>query len=387
MSGTRPPDRVELLVGGRAYGGWTEFRVTRAMDRAAGDFTLTVSERWPGQSDPWRILPYDAVEIRLGGDVLLTGYVDSVSPEADATMHRVRIAGRSKTGQLVDCTPELPGTEFRGSTLPAIARALAQPFGVDVVVQVPDGRPFGVEAADRTDKAWDMIERLARLRGVIAHDDEQGRLVLARAGTGRASGMLELGRNLIEASAKLDGSKRFSRYVTLGQRQTGAAVSRDGDGDTADADPAQRASAGVQVGVRGEATDPGVPLYRPRVFRAESGGDAASARDRAVWAAATARAKALQATLKVQGWRQADGRLWKLNEVVKVKADWLRLDHDLLIIEAEFALSSESGRTTELTVTPPEALLSEPLRQPTGGGGGQGAAWADVIAGSGRPAS
>lgn len=376
-------DTVELIIGGSIYAGWTEFRVTRSMDRAAGDFDLSVSERWPGRTEAWRILPFAEVEIRLGGDPVLKGYVDVVEPETDAKTHRVRIRGRSKTCDLVDCTPELRGTEFRGATLPAIARALAQPFGVEVVTEAPDGAPFGVEAKEKTDTAWATIERLGRLRGVVCHDDEQGRLVLTRAGERRAAGSLELGRNLLAASARIDVSKRFSRYASMTQRQTGAAVSRDGDGDVEDSEEAEQPNAGVQVSVTGLATDPDVPRYRPKIFRAEGAGDTAFAQQRAVWAAATARAKSLQVEATVQGWRKADGALWRLNEQVKIRADWLRLDHDLLVIGTEFTLGQD-GRRVKLVLTPKEALLPEPLRPARAGGRGGGRSYNDIIANSGR---
>ena len=61
-------DDVELVISGRIFGGWTEFRITRAMDRAAGDFDLSVTERMPTRAEAWRIEPFDEVEIRLGGD-------------------------------------------------------------------------------------------------------------------------------------------------------------------------------------------------------------------------------------------------------------------------------------------------------------------------------
>jgi prophage tail gpP-like protein len=377
-------DTVELLIGGAIYAGWTDFRVTRSMDRAAGDFDLTVTERWPGRTEAWRILPFGEVDLRLGGDPVLKGYVDVVEPEIDAKQHRVRIRGRSKTCDLVDCTPELRGTEFRGATLPAIARALSQPFGIEVVTEAPEGAAFGVEAKEKTDTAWKTIERLGRLRGVVCHDDEQGRLVLTRAGERRAAGSLELGRNLLAVSARIDVSKRFSRYVSMTQRQTGAAVARDGDGDTDDAEEAEQPNAGVQVSVTGVATDPDVPRNRPKIFRAEGAGDTAFAQQRAVWAAATARAKSLQVEATALGWRKDDGALWRLNELVAIKADELRLDHDLLVIGTEFTLG-EDGRRTRLTLTPKEALLPEPLRPArTGRRGAGGGSWNDAIAGSGR---
>lgn len=380
---TTDPNRPELLVDGRIYAGWTSLRVTRAMDRAAADFDLSVSERWAGQGEPWRIVPFAPVVLRFGADVVLTGYVDRAEPSLDAREHAVRIAGRSKTADLVDCTPELAGTEFRGSTLSAIARALAAPFGIDVAAEAPDGAPFQMEAKDRTDTAWDTIERLARLRGVLACDDERGRLVLTRAGSDRASARLVQGKNILSAKAKLDGSKRFSRYVALAQRPTAAAMARDGDGDTGDADVTQRENAGVQVAVSGVATDDGVPRYRPKVIRAEGSGDAAFARQRALWAATSARARAVQADIEVQGWRQPDGALWRINHLVPISAPLLRLDHELLIIGVEFMLD-ERGRRTRLTVTPPEAMTPEPLREDAGGGRGRGGSWADVIQNSGR---
>ena len=73
----------------------------------------------------------------------------------------------------------------------------------------------------------------------------------------------------------------------------------------------------------------------------------------------------------VQGWRQQDGRLWRVNELLKVRADWLRLDHELLVVGTEFTLD-DAGRRTMLTVMPPAGMTPEPLEGRRGGGGGGG---------------
>lgn len=371
------PDGVELRVRGRVFGGWTRFRVTRGLDRAAADFDLQVAERWPGRDAPWPIEPFDEVELALGGDPVLTGYVDVVGPAIGPAQREVRVAGRSRTADLVDCMPEgVGGTEFRGSTLPAIARALARPFGIEVVEEADGGPPFGVGAVDREDTAWEAIERLCRMRGLLACDDERGRLVLTRAGRRRAAGALEQGVNVEAAAAELNVSRRYSRYVVLAQRALAAAVAPDGDGDATDLDPSERAGAGEEVAVQATADDPGVPRHRPRVFRAEAEADVAEARQRAVWAAATARGRALRARLRVAGWRQADGRLWRINELVHVRAPWLRLDREMLIVTVTHTLDHDGGRATELVVTPPEAMLPEPIRAPASGTSDR---WRDVV--------
>lgn len=366
-------DAPELRIEGKAYRGWTEISVGRALDQGCAEFTLSSAERWPGLDQPWRILPFSSVEIRLGDDLVLTGYVDRLAPVLAPGTADVRVQGRSKTADLVDCTPELAGTEFRRATLPAIARALAKPFGVEVIERADCGGPIALERIDRADTAWDTIERLCRMRAVLATDDPLGRLVLVRAGTARASTALVQGQNVLEASADLNVSKRYSRYIVLGQSGSAAAQDIAGDGDADDDEPAERAGAGAVTAVEGIAADPDVPRYRPRVLRADSNGTAADARARAVWAATTGRARALRAEAIVAGWRQADGRLWQVNELVQVTIPRLDLDRDMLVVAVDHSLTVRGGRRTRLTLIPPEALAPEPVAAPTGRG-----SWADV---------
>lgn len=373
-----PVDVPQLTVDGRIYAGWTEVRVSRGMDRAAGDFTLSVAERWPGQAEDWPILPFAPVEIRFGADLVLTGYVDRVMPALSAGGREVKVSGRSKTADLVDCTP-LVGAEFRRATLPAIARALAQPFGIEVVEEVTPGAPFALEAVDRTDTAWATIERLARMRGVLATDDAAGRLVLTRTASRRASGALVQGRNVEAAAATINVVKRFSAYIVLSQQPGAAALDPGGDGDEPDGEPGELPGAGSAPGIEAIAEDPDVPRFRPRVLRAEGQGGVADARARAKWAASTARGLALQATVTVAGWRQPDGRLWQANELAKVVIPYLRLDHEMIIMEITYLLSPSTGRTTELVLCPPEALTLEPEAAPARATGGAAAgSWADV---------
>jgi prophage tail gpP-like protein len=378
LSGALPAaerDRPILLVEGKRYLGWTSLRVTRALDRAAADFSLDIAESWPGLTESWSLAPFNPVQLLLGdeGDLVLTGYIDRVAPGVDADRATVAVAGRSKTCDLIDCTPEIAGTEFRRSTLPAIARALCAPFGIEVVEEVDTGAAFPVEGFDRGDTAYETIERLARLRAVLATDDPQGRLVLTRATTTRrASTDLVLGQNVEAAEAELNGAKRFSRYLVLAQQPSAVAWDREGDGDAEDEDRTERPGSSPQPAVQATTEDATVPRYRPRIFRAEGAADAASATARAAWAAKTAAARAVRCTVTVQGWRQGDGRLWQVNELVMARIPRLQLDREMLVAALTFHASVEQGRVTELVLTPPEALTPEPISYRHRGGGGAG---------------
>jgi prophage tail gpP-like protein len=79
-----------------------------------------------------------------------------------------------------DCVSALP------YKLDAIAREIASLFKTDVVVQTDVGGPFPDATIERHETGFAFLERLCRLRSVLATDDEQGRLVLTRAGNDRA---------------------------------------------------------------------------------------------------------------------------------------------------------------------------------------------------------
>jgi len=62
------------------------------------------------------------------------------------------------------------------------------------------------------------IERHARAHGVIVTDDEEGALVLTRAGAHRSPTKLALGRNVLSADAHFSHRDRYSLYVVKGQQ-------------------------------------------------------------------------------------------------------------------------------------------------------------------------
>jgi prophage tail gpP-like protein len=108
----------------------------------------------------------------------------------------------------------------------------------------------------------------------------------------------------------------------------------------------------VQTEVKGEALDPDVPRYRPHVVMAESTADGPTAMQRAVWQAKYNAARGTLARVIVPDWRQSDGSLWRLNQLVAVRIPFLSLDMELLIAGVSYQLNAHHGRHTELTVGP-----------------------------------
>lgn len=357
------PDLLTLSIGGRAYGGWASARVSRGIDRCATDFDFEVSERWAGEATPWRINPFDPCVVAVDGAPILTGYVDDVRPMIDGTQHSVRICGRSKTEDLIDCKPDIAGGQFSGFTLAAIARAVSAPFGIGVI-DASGGlanNTFGDASLERGETAFAFLERLGRLSGVLLSDDVNGNLVLTTAGAARAAGSLIQGRNISVARAELTSRHRFSDYIVKGQHALGS------PGGTASWSGAGGVGGGtapppstVQTAQEAVAHDASVPRYRPCVVLAESMLTGAGMQLRANWLMQSAFGRSTSAEITVAGWRQPDGTLWTVNQIVPVTAPVLGVDRDLLIAGVSFQVNSYHGRVTILRVGPVEAFTPDP---------------------------
>lgn len=333
------PDII-LTVNGRNYGGWKEATITRSLDAVAGKFDLVSMDKWEVAAQRWTIFPGDACSIAIDGVTLITGYVDKAGPSYDPESHGIKILGRDKTADLVDCSAVVKSNELRGLTLAGIAAAVAKPFGIGVKSQVDSGPAFPVFAIQPAETAWEAIERAARQRFMVVTTDGIGNAVIADIGTVRAVDSLIEGENIKAASAEYDYSQRFSEYIVKGQ----AAARNDGW------EPAVAA-------VESRATDPNVKRYRPKIINAETQASDGSASNRAQLEAASRAGKSTKITVTVQGWTMSNGELWPLNGIIRIRSPLLSIDEDVLISEVAFKVSDSNGITTDLQLTRPDAYL------------------------------
>ena len=335
---------VSLRVGGQRHAGWKSITIDRSMETLSGAFRVGLAERWDESFTPREIEDGDRVECLIGGDVVVTGWVDDVRVDYDARMHELEIAGRDASGDLVDCSAINTPGQWRNRKLEAIAAAIAQPFGIGVRAEVDTGAPFATFDLEQGETAHEAIQRLCRLRAILCIADRRGNLLLTRAGHRRASTALVEGENILMASAIRTQKERFSQVLVKGQTQ---------GSDQIDAQTMTKAA--------GQFLDPGVKRYRPLLLTAEGQADSARCQERAAWEGTTRYGKAIQASVTVPGWRQESGDLWDINTLVRLESPMLKLNETLLISELTYTLDESGGEVTTLGLTRPEAfqLLKE----------------------------
>lgn len=359
------PD-VILKADGMEYGGWKAIRITSGINSLSGAFELSLSERWPAQPERRQIKAGTACQVFLGSACVITGYVDEVNISYGSQSHPVRVRGRDKTGDLVDCSYDGETTQWKNITLLKIAKEICKPFGIDVLSETETGGPFESVSYGQGDTVESFLRRLARQRGVLmTSNPDDGNLIFTKAAAGRAPVRLVLGENIKSSSVQISNLERFSHYLVKGQ---GNALGFEQFFD--DQEGAEENAIALQktISPHGKAIDEGISRYRPKVVLPERVGDIKGMEERAAYEARSRKGRSRRATYIVQGWemvsRDAAGTtsLWRPNLLVDVVDAWAGIEGQCLIESISYVLDGTSGTISEITVVPPDAYTPEPAK-------------------------
>jgi prophage tail gpP-like protein len=340
--------KVSLNVNGLLYEGWKDVSITRGIECLSGAFDLAVSERWAGQKVKWPINEGDECSVSIEGQTLITGYIDQRHLAYTHDDHSISVSGRDKAADLVDSSALLNHWEFLGRPADRIVRTIAEPFlgkghvtlAAGIKLPTPQMR-FPVNPGET---AFEAVDRICRLSGLLAMSDGVGGIILTRAGTSKTTTPLIEGENILAASSEYNHSQRFYKYLVGGQH-----VGND------------EFFGAAACGIDAFALDKVVRKTRVLMVRAEGIVTPESAKRRAEWEATIRAARAGCAEVTVRGWTQADGSVWPINALVVIKSPMLELDGEMLITQAVYKKNDQSGTITTLSLKRPDAFTPEPV--------------------------
>ncbi|EPV9276039.1 phage baseplate assembly protein, partial [Salmonella enterica subsp. enterica serovar Newport] len=213
-------ESVILTVDGKLWEGWTEMSVSRSLKAIAGEFDLSVTTRWSAAA-PRVIREGQPCTVRLGTDTVLTGYIDDFIPSYDAENVETRVMGRDKTGDLVDCSVVHSSGKWKGVRLEQVAADVCRPFGITVITETPTGEAFASVVLEQGETGFELLDRLAKQRGVLLTSDGAGNLIITRASSVRAGVSLVLGKNILAARGRFSWRERNSQYIIKGTTSAG----------------------------------------------------------------------------------------------------------------------------------------------------------------------
>ncbi|HIE4193316.1 MULTISPECIES: phage baseplate assembly protein [Burkholderia] len=352
----KPGQETFTTSNARSITGWTDVTVSRGIERCPSSFEVSYTEPYP---DVGEILaqPGDWVQVVLGDDLVLTGFVDRYMPSYSGNQHSVRITGRSKCQDLVDCAAFIDGGQLLNMTVDKIAAALCAPYGI--ASSVADGTDVGAPIEQVNvmvgQTSYSVLELLCRYQGLLLYDMPDGGLIFASGGpatrtrntsigTRVASSGFTEGINVASASFMMAMDGRFSRYDAAYQ---GLDTLRDiGDGGN----------------IISTVNDSTVSRFRYRAIISENvNGGRDIALQRANWEMAYRIGRSYQVRLVTDSWRDSAGSLYEPNVLVDIDLPSLKLPKKRWLISDVTYKKGEQGTSAELTIMPPQAFYQEPI--------------------------
>jgi len=320
---------VQLNVNAKKFGGWKSIAIDNGMEQIAGAFDLSVTNKWEDEPVVREINPGDLCEVIIDGKVEITGNVDTVDTDYDDKTHTIRVTGRDRTGDLVDCSAAVK--QYKNQTLLQIAKDVCKPFNVDVTADADVGAAFADRVVGSGESAYEVIESLARHRGVLMMSNKKGGFVFTRATkTKRAPTALIFGENIMAASGSRDHRDRYHTYKLVSQTPI-----TEGFGGT---DATEPTATSIDANIRKE-----------RILIIDVDSAQSDLNKRADWEAKVRYARSDVVTYTVLGWGHEDN-LWEPNTLVKVKDARNKINDDRLIVHVYRILDEDAGQISEITV-------------------------------------
>jgi len=347
-------DELSLTVGKVTLVGWQRISVTRPLAAIPASFSIEATEKYPNRPDI-DLKAGEPCTVKIGADLVLTGYVDRYQSAIAAGNHTIRVEGRSKSEDLVDCSalventsagsPSTPGMQVVNGTTLDIVRKLAAPYNVKVqstagdVIQVPQ---FNINLGETV---WEIVYRITRYSEMLVYDMPDGSIMLAKVGTEAMASGFTLGENVEAADVMMSMDQRYSEYeghlISTMALGTDAGVNMPGVGEIVRYAEVPRFR---KLYVISEQFVMGVPL----------------AGKRAIWEKNRRWGQSFNFTVTCDAWRDAKGKLWAPNMLAPIVAPALKLDRRDWLIGTVTYTRDEGGQHARLGLWPPEAFSIEP---------------------------
>ncbi len=327
---------VTLTVGGSALRGFQEVNITRSAEDAAIPFGMKATNpSWT--ADAFALRMGAAVQIRAGSDLMADGYIDDYAGDhGEGGSHEVRVSGRSKSQDVVDCPPAKHKTgRVENKTLLQAANEFDE-FGVGFTSDV-ELKPIEKIQRNPTETVFQTLERHARREGLLLMGEPDGKVKITKAGAKRIAGALVEGSPPIKSfKVHFTAKGKHSPVIARGQRTTGT----------------DKRSMRQEI----QEFDPTVGRYRPIILFVEGDADDEKLKKRARWESSRRGGASCSVSVTVFGWRDQSGKLWEPTRLMAIKFPSERIDQDMTLSSVTFKQSIKDGTIAELEFVDPRSL-------------------------------
>lgn len=334
-----PLEIIEVTIGGRAIRGFKSVAITVSLEDAARNASLQISD-FEGAD---QVMPGDEATITANGELMLTGYVGTVSPSHSNTDHGVAIEIASRTIDAVEASI----VHDTGFAEDKDIKQIAEEFDT-CGVGIECDESFEKEARSFVHSGASLhahLLPLAKSQGAFIYDTPEGKLRIAKKPRGRHGGALSIGKggNILSATASLSEHGRHDEIIARGQSSRGSGAGA------------------LRLMAKGK--DSSVRRRRPLIIVHGSETTPKKLQERVDRQARRAAGLSRTATITVPGWRDADGKIFEPHFLIAVDDPRIYTVQDMGIKSVSFSQDTTdggAGTTAALSLVDPAAMNGEP---------------------------
>jgi len=335
-----PSDTVQIYVGGKVHDDWESYEVDSDLLIPADAWRVTLS--LPEGELPDAVTEGVAVEVRVGGELVMVGRIDDIGDEISKGGLHFDISGRDGAAVLIECSSPIFVAQM--VSLADVVAKVVKPLGVKQI-RIDSSttalrEKINVEPGET---AWDTLAHAAEANGLWPWFDPDGTLVIGGPDYDQAPvATLAMRRNgqdnnVLRIRRHRSVSGRYSEITVLGQRR----------------------GTGLEEGkhaLKATIRDIGITWYKPRTIVDYEADSEAVCRTRARKLLADSRLKGFTLMAEVVGHRivapgqASDGLLWKPGQRVHVVSEPHRIDAVFFLMARKFTGGRHQGPRTILTL-------------------------------------
>lgn len=319
-----PNNTVTLMINGKTHGQWTNYDIVSDLLTPADDFSVTLGR--PVDAVPTAVKEGDKVEVRVGGDTVLSGRIDRVHTTTEKGNKTLTIQGRDDAGILLDCSAPLFNAQ--DMDLNQIIEKIVKPLGLSKIrIDASKTNKTHKVQIDPGSRAWDALTQYAEANGVWPWMEPDGTLVVGGPDYTTAP-VAELvlrvsgdNNNIKSLEVERNMAARYSEVTVLGQSHTG------------------------KHNIKATVKDESLKLSRPLIVTEPDVDSQAEAERKAKKRLADSRLEGLTITAVVQGHRTDDGTLWQPGQRINVLSEPDGIDSVYFLMARTF--TGGRGQPTE----------------------------------------
>jgi prophage tail gpP-like protein len=305
------------------------------------------------KSELLRLFGYQDIEVFLGGNLVLTGYLSDISNIVTSEGSRKELVGYSYSIDIVDSNM-LPPWEIKKVSLRQRAEAIISELfddkvNVDARAYLDADKPFKKVKIGKTQTVYSHLSDLANQRSIVISNYPDGTVLLTKVNDTDLP-ISTLSDNKypgFEYAIKTSARKRHGTYYVFG-KTPGRKVPKKKKFKYA------------------WAQDESIPRKRNTIKMINANNtDLTDLQSVADWHRSKQFASAFSITYPVTSWYADNDKLWEPNTLVTVESNYLELANgfDFLIRQVEFNYD-ENGAHAVLSLVPPQVFTGKVIKDP-----------------------